>query len=262
MSSGEHPDLVRRVWRIFYKRYRFLRNATRDGRERLDLWIHKRKGGTYLTWYARRLDRYAVATTITDEKLSQHLADRGEGDLVLLQRFGLMPHHYLHEIGLGHGRSARWIIDYLEAGHYSGNDPSAGRLDHAREYFHASGVAGKNPTIICNTDNQMDWLPHKVDYVFCNHVFTHMPHEDIEDVFANIHKMMRDDALFLFTYSEAPDRSDYQEGVKDWLHNMNFYREIADMVGLSISDETAAMRELSDVAIVHEHTRLICARRG
>jgi len=261
-KGAERPDLAHRVWRFYYRYYRAVRNFFRDRMERLNLWHFKLRGGDYLSWYARRLDRFANAQTIKDERVFEHLEDKGEGDLELLKRFGLKPHHHLHEIGLGQGRSARWFVDYLEPGHYCGNDPSDGRLEHARQMFEHFGLDDKMPFLIANTDNSMNWLDGRTfDFIFCNAVFTHMPHQDIEDLFSNLHHLMHNDTVFLFTYSEAPDQTDYRDGVKDWYHNMSFYGPLASRYNMKTENVTDEMRTLTGVALVYDRTRLIKVTR-
>ncbi|NQV81982.1 MAG: class I SAM-dependent methyltransferase [Alphaproteobacteria bacterium] len=235
----------------------------------MDLQRFMRAGGTYLEWYARRQDSFAIHQTSEDELLQRHLADRGERDLEFLVKLGLEPHHHLHEIGVGYGRSSRWLVGYLDAGHYSGNDPSAGRLEVARQHFLTSGVADKNPTLICNSNNDMDWLNgRKVDYVFCHHVTGHLPPEDVETIFKNLHHMMHEKTIMFFSYTERTDKAITRESVKTWTQNLEFYRSIADKAGLDLLDVEEIVPGLTQVATIAEekvdtgglwHTRIIRA---
>jgi len=257
-NADKEPDLAHRIWRYYYRYFRAVRTYVRNLREQLDLWFYKIRGGDYLTWYAKRLDGYAKEQTIDNENIAEHIANKGEGDLELLIGLGLKPDHHLHEIGVGHGRSARWLVDYLEPGHYCGNDPSSARLEHARQFFEAAGVADKGATLITNLDNEMNWLDgRKFDYIFCNHVFTHMPQEDIEDLFSNVHHLMHDKTEFLFTYSEALGRPAYREGVKDWLHTMAFYDSLAVANKMTAENLTEEIQALGDKMKVTQHTRLV-----
>jgi SAM-dependent methyltransferase len=204
----------------------------------LEQWRLKRhlsSGGTYVQWYATRLDEYAKDARITSlegtteaEKRRLDYLESGYHDLDVLREMGVQPHNTLHEIGVGHGRSAHHFIAYLDADCYSGNDISAERLRIAQEHFSLRGLDEKRPRIIVNPDNTFDWLEgRKVDFLWANSVFGHMPPEDVEDIISNLHKVMREDSIFYFTVrGRNPERDPDRLSVKDWVRNHDFWVEL------------------------------------
>lgn len=219
-------------------------------RARLNLWWHQRRGGTYLTWYASRLDSYAqndsveslTGKTESERRRLDYLAT-GINDLDLLKIVGLRPNHTLHEIGLGHGRSAQFLVDYLDAGNYSGNDISAERVRMARELFSLKGLERKNPNLVVNEDNSFDWLDNATfDFIWANSVFGHMPPEDVEEIIRRIGHLMRPDSVFYFTVRGAdPNQRVRTLSVKDWVRDHDYWLRMADRHGYTI--------ELSDVTL-------------
>lgn len=213
-------------------------------KEKLGLWLHLRRGGSYVEWYARRLDGFAADVRIEsleprDEK-ERHRLDylsSGYHDRDLLVGLGLMPHHDLHEIGVGHGRSAHFFVDYLEPGRYSGNDISKERLRMAAEHFALRGLDKKKPLLIVNRDNTFDWMDgRKVDYVWANSVFGHMPPEDVETIVSNLWKIMRDDAVFYFTVrGRQADTARKRLSAKDWTRDNDFWAALGGRHGCTIA---------------------------
>jgi hypothetical protein len=55
-------------------------------------------------------------------KESTNWEDVGRMQFEFLLREGLQPHHHLLDIGCGSFRGGRFVIDYLQEGHYFGID--------------------------------------------------------------------------------------------------------------------------------------------
>ena len=207
-----------------------------DRRERLQLWFHQLRGGKYLDWYAKRLDSFAQTTRISslapddiaEKRMLEYLAT-GYRDLDLLKGFGMKPEHKLHEIGVGQGRAAQFFVDYLEPGNYSGNDISQERLRMAEELLGLKHLDEKKPNLIVNRDNSFDWLDgRKVDFIWANAVFGHMPPEDVEGIIANIAKVMHETTAFYYTVRGATADTEVRRGsVKDWMRDHAFWENLA-----------------------------------
>lgn len=219
-------------------------------RARRELQRHMREGGTYLEWYASRLDSYARNDNVDSldgkterERHRLNYLATGENDLDLLKNVGLRPDHTLHEIGLGHGRTAQFLIEYLDPGNYSGNDISAERVRMARELFSLKGLDAKNPKLVVNKDNSFDWLGDaKFDFIWANAVFGHMPPEDVEEIISRVRRFMRPDSVFYFTVRGAdPDQKVRTLSEKDWVRDHDFWLRLGVLHGYSM--------ELSDVKL-------------
>jgi SAM-dependent methyltransferase len=204
--------------------------------QRLSLWWHYKKGGTYLDWYSARLEKANendhVSEIDVNDKLRNYL-ETGFADLDVLKNFGMEPKHRFHEIGFGHGRSAKFIIEYLDEGKYSGNDITLARVKFARDLVEKFGLSDKNPALIHNQDNSFDWVDDTpVDFLFANAVFGHMPPEDVEEILQNMKKIMKPGSVFLFTWSNRKDKQSLSRlSVKDWLRNEVYWEQLAQKYG-------------------------------
>lgn len=226
------PTGIRRILR---GRKNSVRNRFYDDpKQRLQLWWHYKKGGNYISWYAKRLDSYNRNDSIftADQALLDYL-QTGAADLKLLKAVGLQPSHRLHEIGFGHGRSAQFIVEYLDAGRYSGNDITPARVRFASELFQKRGISEKNPRLYTNTDNSFDWLEGEaVDFVYANAVFGHMPDTDVDDILRNMRKIMKNDSVAYFAWRATKTEMVEERGsVKDWLRRNEFWDVLADRYG-------------------------------
>ncbi len=232
--------------------------------ERTRLQLHQLRGGSYLDWYAKRMDGFAANPKI-DQKTKKEYHDSGGEDLETLKQLGLKKSTVLHEFGCGFLRSAHYFIDYLDLGKFSANDASGERIRSGVEYIKATygfDILAKNPELIVNKDNSFDWLDRKPDIIWCHAVFTHMPEKDIEDVIAHLPKVMTSNAAFYFTYSQKPSQRHNVErmGAQDWWHKHGFFSGIADKHGLMIEDLTDFLQERGCYRPEHGLGKLTLAR--
>ncbi|MGE0254669.1 MAG: cyclopropane-fatty-acyl-phospholipid synthase family protein [Alphaproteobacteria bacterium] len=232
----------RAVWRRWIATERFRANA----RLRLSYLGHRLRGGSYLSWYARTLDQWAVEQRddATMERRQRNLAESGREDLEILKHFGLQPHHSVHEFGCGMLRTAIHVIEYLEPGNYSGNDSSGERIETGRRMF-ADRIAERRPTLITNRDNSFDWLNGRTfDFLWCHAVFGHMPARDVEDTLRDVRKAMHAGSVFLFSYDPPPAGCPdvIEEDPRNWMQSLDFYRRAADRNGYVVEDVTDIVR--------------------
>lgn len=233
-------DILSRIGRtilpaIVRKALRGRKNSVRnrfydDPKQRLQLWWHYKKGGSYIGWYAKRLDAYNRNDSVASADLNLiNYLKTGAADIDLLQSVGLRKAHRLHEIGFGHGRSAQYIVEYLDESRYSGNDITPARVRFATELFNSRGLIHKNPRLYTNTDNSFDWLEgEKVDFIYANAVFGHMPDEDVEDILVNMRKIMTGESVAYFAWRATRSSETQERGsVKDWLRREEFWDELA-----------------------------------
>jgi len=241
LPSSLH-GLGRAIWRRWIGTERLRANAEL----RLSYLWHRLRGGTYLSWYARTLDRWAVEQRddATMRRRQQNLAESGREDLEILKHFGLLPHHTLHEFGCGMLRTAIHVIDYLEPGHYSGNDSSGERIETGRQMF-AECVAARRPVLITNRDNSFDWLDGRTfDFIWCHAVFGHMPAVDVENTVRDVRKVMHSGSVFLFSYDPPRDGAAdvVEEDPRNWMQSLAFYRRLAERYGYAVEDVTDVVR--------------------
>ena len=217
-----------------------------DKYEQVKLFFYRLKGGKYIDWYARRMDRFAKDPVMEEaDKRAYH--DSGVEDLETLKQLGLKESHRVHEFGCGFLRSAYYLVRFLERGRFSCNDASGERIQNGIDYIKSTygfDMKDNGAKLIVNTDNSFDWLDDKPEVFWCHAVFTHMPEPDIEDVLRNLPKVMAPESVFYFTYSQKKDQRRNVEhmGVKDWWHRHEFFADIAARHGLAIEDKTELLQ--------------------
>lgn len=227
--------------------YRFLYNPL----EQLSLRLHRVFGGTYLSWYAQRLDghvkdRFAEGEWSRESPEYRAWLQTGGEDLAVCRHFGLKPEHSLFEFGTGHGLASKFFIEYLNPGNFVGNDSSGERLRIARLLLKEYGVGDKKTDLIHNADNSMDWLNgRKFDFIWCFAVFVHVPPEDVEEIITNFRKAMTENTICLFSYTEKVGVEGVDQlNVKDWHHGFAFFEQIAEKIGCEVTNETAVLNKL------------------
>lgn len=224
--------------------------------EQLNLDFHRLLGKSYLEWYAKRLDAFTTVDSPERQERFRKYMEEGHEQFELMKALGVQPHHAVHEFGMGMGRVAGFLVPYLKDGSYSGNDASSGRIRKGLDYLRREkGLQTDQLLVIANKDNSFDWLKgRKVDYVWCNAVFMHMPERDIEDVIKNVRKIMHENSVFFFTFSEKnPDKPIERMGSHDWWHSTGFFRQLAERYGFDMALHTEILKQH---ARYHQATRL------
>lgn len=230
-----------------------------DPKERFRLFLHRLRGGDYLSWYAGRMDSFALNRRTQDPREHQEYFDSGIEDLEIIKTLGVKPSDSLHEFGCGALRSARFFIDYMDKGKFSANDTSGERIRFGKDRWLDQGltlVEDKEPILIASTDNSFKWLDGRtVDYIWCHAVFGHMPPDDIKETIASMKGVLNPGGTIIFTYGPNPynDKAVIQTSVKDWYHSLRFFREIAQANGMVIeecSDEINSTYPNDDVLLM------------
>lgn len=144
---------------------------------------------------------------------------------------GLRPDHKLLDLGCGSLRGGIHFIEYLDEGNYFGMDISRAILEAGKNLLIQTSLEYKKPVLRNNTDLKFDDFPGEAfDYILAQSVFTHMPIEDIEECFQNIHKVMHKNTLFFATFHDGGDRC-FVKHEKDFFYPFSILREIADRYG-------------------------------
>lgn len=236
------PSPIVSVLRVIWHQVEKLRSWWPDVQLYLSLAFYRLQGKSYLRWYADMLDSWAKAgrDEVSLEQRRAKISDNGREDLEILIASGLKPHNTLHEYGVGQLRSAKWFIEYLDAGKFSGNDSSGERIQNGLDLF-GDTLRPKQPTFMVNQDNSLDWMQgRKADFIWCHAVIGHMPKADVEDLIVNIRKVMTADSMFLFTHDEP------EHLPSGWLHermdsrnfwySFAFFQALADKHGYQIEN--------------------------
>jgi cyclopropane fatty-acyl-phospholipid synthase-like methyltransferase len=102
---------------------------------------------------------------------------------------GLLPGHNLLDLGCGTLRGGIPLIGYLEEGNYTGVDVRPEVMEEAHLELEISGLAFKNPSLICIDDVSTLILKRKFDFIWAFSVLIHLEDNILEGVmnFINLH---------------------------------------------------------------------------
>ena len=163
-----------------------------------------------------------------------------KGQIELLRRYGLKPHHTLLDVGCGSLRGGLNAIRYLEKGNYTGIDISEEILEAGRGFLLEAGLSDKCPTILC-TDNLefKEVAGRSFDYLIAVSVLTHMPSEDIETLFANLDAVMGEKSVFLATVFLSKAGNTYETVLRrNFFYPYEWFREVGARYGFSVQRDS------------------------
>jgi SAM-dependent methyltransferase len=151
----------------------------------------------------------------------------GEMQFIYLKNHGLMPEHYMLEIGCGNLRAGRLFIEYLGEGHYSGIDISPDILVAAEKTVAQYGLAAKRPSLTLVTDNKFDlFADWSFDVIHAHSVYSHCPINVIDECFANVGRILKPSGYFDFTF-------DRTEGEEHQVLDEDFYYRTETLIALA-----------------------------
>jgi len=123
---------------------------------------------------------------------------------ILTLFFGLRERHKLLEIGAGSLRAARFLIPFLEVGHYCGVEPRKESVQQGLEFELGREMAKRKlPRFVERDDFGFHVFREKFDYALSYSVFTHLPPPQVPLVFKNAVKNFHDGSILLATASFA-----------------------------------------------------------
>lgn len=145
----------------------------------------------------------------------------GAWQFSILFQLGLRHYNSLLDFGAGTLRLGRFLIQYLDEGHYFAIEPKPGliqegkRLNHLTEQF-----KNKKPNIRISGDCNMAIFKRKFDYIIAHSVFTHMPIRQIERSLQTAYKAMNKRTILIVNYHHA--KEDYKANI--WTQAIAKYR--------------------------------------
>ena len=154
--------------------------------------------------------------------------EHGPLQLAFLKSRGLTPGSRLLDFGCGTGRFARVAVPWLDPGRYTGIDISPAALAHACRLAETEGWAGRAPRFVQGDGSLAAVRDQPFDVVWAHSVFTHLPADLIQGVFADLAAMCFREFAFTYKYRDQPRRS----GLKQFQYPPGFFVEAARTVGL------------------------------
>lgn len=119
---------------------------------------------------------------------------------ILTLFFGLRERHKLLEIGAGSLRAARFLIPYLDVGHYCGVEPNSKSVQLGIDCELGPEVAErKKPRFTARADFGFHEFGESFDYALSYSVFTHVPPTQVATIFENVARCFHDKSIMLAT---------------------------------------------------------------
>lgn len=207
------------------------------------LWLRYRNR-PYIEFY-RAVMKYHTATNPKDatgggdwEKSATHQFER-------LKRYGLTPDSTLFELGCGQLRGGRLMIDYLNPGNYSGNDISPDIIVEAKKVLREEGLEDKDVSLFVTNDLSFSEVSGKTfDFIHAQSVLSHMPPEDVEELFKNLSNIMHAGSVFLASFFVSKDDTIYPfVDYKNFAFPMNWIEEKCQTHGLVATFDEPQMKQ-------------------
>ncbi|HJK97990.1 MAG TPA: class I SAM-dependent methyltransferase [Polyangiaceae bacterium LLY-WYZ-14_1] len=159
-----------------------------------------------------------------------------------LRSQGLMPHHYLLDVGCGTLRGGRHAIAFLEPGHYFGVEKETRRLDLARRrVLPAEGLESRNPRLFCIDNFDFSAIDQNFDFALAQSVINHLPPDLAKQCIDATVGRLAPGGRFFATYHPGeltvgnPHRRRDKE-VDIAYHNIDWFRQVAEPLGADVED--------------------------
>ncbi len=126
----------------------------------------------------------------------------GKMQLDFLIAKGFRPHHWLLDIGCGTGRLASQVIPYISTeGEYVGVDISESAIAHCQKTL---GNTDKGVTFAHRPDGRINCGdPIYFHFIWAHSVATHLPPQNISQLFSDLTEYDHGFGQFFFTYKAA-----------------------------------------------------------
>jgi SAM-dependent methyltransferase len=187
--AATHPDRV----------VPFIRRAARN-------WKFAREGGDFSAFY-RKVMADTAATEGANRAIGsfseEHWLEVGQMQFDYLVKHGLRPDSRILDIGCGNLRAGWRLIDYLEAGCYTGIDISPDILMDAEQRLVQYRLADKRPYLYCIDGTTLDFLPAShFDVIHAHSVFSHTPLDVFDSYVSAARRLLKPDGFFDLTFIE------------------------------------------------------------
>ncbi len=167
----------------------------------------------------------------------------GSRQIEFFREQGLKSNHSMLDIGCGSLRGGLHFISYLDTGKYTGMDISPELLEKGKSFLKEAGLESKQPKFQLTTNMLFGDFNQKFDYLNAQSVLSHMPVEDIEEMFQNLHKVMHKNSIFIATYKELmKGHAEYHSSVSE----LNFHYPFEELQGIAEKYGFSAKKIIDD----------------
>lgn len=172
-----------------------------------------------------------------------------------LMQQGLQPHHYLLDLGCGSLRAGRFLILYLNPGHYYGLDKHQWLIDEGTTNELSSVVVEQKKPVFVVTDRfDVGDVTVKFDYVWAQSVFTHLTLADIELCLTQMKHVAGPQTRFLATFNENKKKESENPSGSDPKLDFWFGFDTIERVGNSAGYNVKYRGKFSIPGLEHPYT--------
>jgi SAM-dependent methyltransferase len=138
----------------------------------------------------------------------------GMSQIELLKIFGLRSDHYVLDIGCGALAGGKYLIPYLEPGHYFGIEPQQWLIDAGIKYeLGRRNLDLKRPVFSNDDEFNLSLFGQQFDFLLAHSIFSHATQVQIQKALHEAAKVMRPSGVFATSYMKG--ETDYHGDV--WL---------------------------------------------
>jgi SAM-dependent methyltransferase len=194
-------------------------------------WLHRVRGHSYREWYAHVLDQFARYGEAPPHEGFE--AEMGQYQVDYLVEHGLKPSHTLLDYGCGYLRAGVHFVQYLEPGHYTGAEISAGRLAQGQRLVARLRLTDLRPRLVLLRGVTLTELGgQRYDVVWSHGVLSHMPIEDVRAFIAALPGVLNPGGAAYLNYVEAVSEDFEWIGLRHSAFRLPVFTEAAARAGL------------------------------
>jgi len=145
---------------------------------------------------------------------------------------GLLPAHYLLDLGCGTLRGGIPLIRQLDAGHYYGVDVRSETIDEAWKELAESGLESKQPVLRHVPDPDGVDLGRRFDFVWAFSVLIHMTDDALRGSLDFVARHLLETGTFYANVNVGAGAEEAWQGFPVVRRSPEFYEQAADAVGL------------------------------
>lgn len=164
-----------------------------------------------------------------------------------LKQVGLLPRHYLMDIGCGTLRGGIPLISYLQEGHYFGLESRRKVLEEGRKELYAASLAEKAPILLLSENFRSLELNQKFDFFWAFSVFIHMPDSVLSDCLHFVNNYLKTDGNLYANVNIGNKKEGCWQGFPINYRSIEFYRQQCLKNGLEMT-ELGCLKDLGHVS--------------
>lgn len=132
--------------------------------------------------------------------------EAGVWEFEFLRQQGLQPHHHVLDVGCGSLSAARFLLPFMEQGHYWGFEQERALFDAGVRFeLSRAGVPVEWGYFVVNDTFDFSGVPHEFDFAIANSLFARLPIDALARCLVAVVSKLRPGGRFFATWHDNPD---------------------------------------------------------